>query len=151
MVSTRDEYWMQRALMLAQYAANAGEVPIGAVLIRNDEVLAEGHNSPISTQDPTAHAEIVVLRKGAEIINNYRLLDTTLYVTLEPCMMCAGAMVHARIKRLVYGANDPKAGAIMTMLQALDQPFLNHHVEHAGGLLVQQCGALLSRFFQERR
>lgn len=149
--SLQDEYWMQQALLLAQHAKQAGEVPIGALLVMNDEVLAEGHNCPISMHDPSAHAEMIVLRKAAEKINNYRLLHSTLYVTLEPCMMCAGAMVHARIKRLVYGAMDVKAGAITSKTKALNQPFLNHVVEHAGGLFAEQCGAILSDFFRERR
>jgi tRNA(adenine34) deaminase len=149
--SSRDHYWMQKALTLAEQAKHAGEVPVGAVLVHHDEVLAEGYNCPIATHDPTAHAEMVALRKGADIIKNYRLVDATLYVSLEPCMMCAGAIVHARIKRLVYGAADPRAGAVHSMSQCLDHAFLNHRVEYAGGLLAYECGSILSQFFKERR
>lgn len=138
-------------MQLAEKASQAGEVPVGAVLVLNDEVIGEGCNGPISTQDPTSHAEIIALRAGAKKIENYRLLNSTLYVTLEPCIMCAGAMVHARIKCLMYGAADSKAGAIASMAQVLDKSFLNHRIEHAGGLLAKQCGELLSQFFRKRR
>lgn len=148
---SRDQYWMQKAIALAERAKQAAEVPVGAVLVLNDEIIAEGYNCPIATHDPTAHAEIVTLRKGAGAINNYRLVNAALYVTLEPCMMCAGAIVHSRIKRLIYGAADPKAGAIKSMSQSLDYAFLNHRVEHAGGILADQCSTLLSEFFRERR
>ncbi len=151
MFTPRDEYWMQKALQLAARAAQAGEVPVGAILVLDDVMIAEGYNCPITTHDPTAHAEMVALQKGAEQIGNYRLVNTILYVTLEPCIMCAGAMVHARIKQLVYGASEPKTGAIFSRTNILDQSFLNHRVEHAGGLLAEQCGALLSQFFQARR
>lgn len=151
MIAERDEYWMQHALSLAARARQADEVPVGAVLVLEDEMIAEGYNSPISLSDPTAHAEIITLRKAAKKIGNYRLLNTTLYVTLEPCIMCAGAIVHARVQRLVYGATDPKAGVIHSRLQMLDQTFLNHRVEYVGGLLAPQCGAILSEFFRERR
>jgi len=151
MFSERDHYWMQHALQLAQHAAAQQEVPVGAVLVLNDELISEAWNAPISSHDPSAHAEIIALRRGAEKLQNYRLINTTLYVTLEPCMMCVGAMIHARIKRLVYGAADPKSGAVCSHLQGLAQPFLNHHVESEGGLLAQECGELLTRFFRERR
>src|SRR3990167_11137449 len=147
----RDMHWMQHALILANKAALQNEVPVGAVLVYEDQVIGEGFNAPISLADPTAHAEIIALRKGADKMCNYRLLNTTLYVTLEPCMMCAGAMVHARIKKLIFGATDPKAGAIVSKAHCLDQPFLNHHVEYSGGLLAEQCGSLLSLFFQAKR
>jgi tRNA(adenine34) deaminase len=147
----RDHFWMQRAIQLAEEAAQADEVPIGALLVLNDEVVGEGYNRPIKQADPTAHAEIIALRAAANRIGNYRLLDTTLYVTLEPCIMCAGAMVHARIKQLIYGATDPKAGAIVSQANVLEQPFLNHRVEHAGGLLSDTCGHLLSQFFKAKR
>jgi tRNA(adenine34) deaminase len=150
-MSLRDEYWMQRAILQAEAARAVNEVPVGAVLVRDDECIAEGYNCPIVTNDPTAHAEIMVLRKGAELIQNYRLLNTTLYVTLEPCLMCAGAMVHARIKRLVYGASDPRAGAVSSRMKSLDQDFLNHRVEYTGNLLAEPCGHLLSEFFRSRR
>jgi tRNA(adenine34) deaminase len=151
MFTTRDEFWMQRALSLAKIAAEANEVPVGAVLVLEEDHIAEGFNCPISTHDPSAHAEMVALRKGAEKMGNYRLVNTTLYVTLEPCMMCAGAMVHARIKRLIYGAADPKTGAIQSKAHLLDQPFLNHRIAYAGGLLAEECGQLLSQFFQAKR
>lgn len=151
MFDSRDEYWMKQAILLAESAKQAGEVPVGAVVVLNDAIIAEGYNRPISTRDPTAHAEIVALRTAAEKMGNYRLLNTTLYVTLEPCVMCAGAMVHARVKRLVYGAADPRAGAIVTMSSVVDLPFLNHRIEHAGGVLAGQCSELLSSFFRERR
>lgn len=146
-----DLFWMQRAIQLAEEAAMAGEVPVGAVVVLDGQVIGEGSNRPISHHDPSAHAELVALRQAAEKIGNYRLLDTTLYVTLEPCMMCAGAMVHARVKRLVYGALDFKAGVIQSKTALLDQSFLNHRVEHVGGVLAEQCGSLLSEFFRKRR
>ena len=151
MTAAEDLIWMQRALELAKQGAAAGEVPVGAVLVLNNQVIGEGFNTPITNRDPSAHAEIQALRAGALSVNNYRLLNTTLYVTLEPCAMCAGAMVHARIKRLVYAAKDDKAGAVASKIQLLDQPFLNHRVEHQGGLLAKVCGALLSDFFRSRR
>lgn len=151
MFTERDHYWMQRAIELADKAAQVGEVPIGALLVLNDEVVGEGYNRPIRHNDPTAHAEIIALRDAASRIGNYRLLDTTLYVTLEPCMMCAGAMVHARIKKLIFGATDPKAGAVISKASLLEQTFLNHRVEYAGGLLSDACGHLLSQFFKARR
>ncbi len=146
-----DSDWMQHALKLAERAQQEGEVPVGAVLVLNDEIIGEGWNRPIAAHDPTAHAEIMALRAGAEKLGNYRLNDTTLYVTLEPCVMCAGAMVHARIKRLVFGASDPKAGAIVSAFNILDSGRLNHHVEYAGGILSEECGGMLSRFFEARR
>jgi len=146
-----DQAWMTHALRLAELAKQVGEVPVGAILVADNEVIAEGYNCPISTCDPTAHAEIVVLRKASALLQNYRLIDTTLYVTLEPCAMCAGAMVHARIKRLVYGAHDNKAGAVVSQEAILDKPFLNHRVQHQGGILREACGAILSEFFQAKR
>ncbi|SRR5579883_1147941 len=151
MFSDQDIIWMQRAIQLAEYAAMQEEVPVGAILVLNDQVIGEGYNQPISQCDPTAHAEIMALRAGAERIGNYRLLNATLYVTLEPCLMCAGAIVHARIKQVIYGATDPKAGAIVSMAKVLDKPFLNHRVAYTGGLLADLCGTMLSRFFQARR
>lgn len=151
MSQQQDLVWMQRALELARLGAAAGEVPVGAVLVLDNEIIAEGFNQPISQHDPSAHAEIQVLRNGANAIGNYRLLNTTLYVTLEPCMMCAGAMVHARIQHLVYAATDVKAGAIASQLQLLDQPFLNHRVQYEGGVLANECSQTLSEFFKSRR
>lgn len=151
MFTERDHFWMQQAITLAQKAAQQQEVPVGAIVVLDDQLIGEGYNQPISKQDPTAHAEIIALRNAAEKIANYRLINTTLYVTLEPCMMCAGAMVHARVQRLIYGATDFKAGAIVSKANLLDKPFLNHRVAHTGGLLADECGELLSQFFRERR
>lgn len=149
--SARDEYWMREALQLAKAAAKAGEVPVGAILVQEDKLIASGHNCPISTVDPSAHAEMVVMRQAATTLNNYRLVNATLYVTLEPCLMCAGAMVHARVNRLVYGASDPRAGAVQSQAQVLDHVFLNHRVAHQGGVIAAECGAILSEFFRSRR
>ncbi len=146
-----DENFMRRALELAREAEAAGEVPVGAVVVRDGEIVAEGWNRPISTCDPTAHAEIIALRAAGTALGTYRLLDTTLYVTLEPCPMCAGAMVHARVKRLVYGATDPRAGASGTVFNITQHPALNHRLECAGGVLAEECGTLLRDFFAARR
>ena len=146
-----DALFMQRALELADRAAGEGEVPVGAVLVDAGEVIGEGWNRPIATNDPTAHAEIQALRQGAALIGNYRLVEATLYVTLEPCAMCAGAMVHARIKRLVYGAVDPKTGAAGSVLDIVRHPQLNHQMEVTGGILADACGEKLRRFFRDRR
>jgi tRNA(adenine34) deaminase len=151
MFSERDEHWMQHALQLAEKAEKAGEVPIGAVLVLNDEIIGEGYNSPITHCDPTSHAEINALRAGAKAINNYRLNDAILYTTLEPCLMCAGAMVHARLKRLIYGAQDPRAGAVSSVFQVLDNSSLNHRLECMHGLLKEECGAVLTNFFRNKR
>lgn len=142
---------MRHALELAERASNIGEVPVGAVLVKDDVLIAEGWNCPIGTNDPTAHAEIMALRAAGVRLGNYRLVDTVLYVTLEPCVMCMGAIVHARVKRLVFGAPDPKRGAVCSALQLADTEFLNHKVEYRGGVLEEDCGRLLRRFFQERR
>lgn len=146
-----DASFMSRALELARMAEAAGEVPVGAVIVRNGTVVGEGWNRPISTSDPTAHAEIVALRAAAQNLNTYRLLDTTLYVTLEPCSMCAGAMVHSRVRRLVYGATDPRAGAAGSIFNIVQHPALNHRIEVAGGVMADECGALLRSFFVARR
>ncbi|MGD8526496.1 MAG: tRNA adenosine(34) deaminase TadA [Thioalkalispiraceae bacterium] len=146
-----DEFWMQRALELARQAEAQGEVPVGAVLVRNEQVIGEGWNQPISASDPTSHAEIMALRAAAERINNYRLLNTTLYVTLEPCSMCAGAIIHARVARVVYGATDPKGGAAGSVFDILGTERLNHKVEVCGGILAEESAALLKAFFQQRR
>ncbi|MGX2041314.1 tRNA adenosine(34) deaminase TadA [Methylocaldum sp. MU1018] len=146
-----DEDWMRHALALAGRAGDTGEVPVGAVLVKDDALIAEGWNCPIGANDPTAHAEIMALRAASARLGNYRLVDTVLYVTLEPCVMCMGAIVHARVKRLVFGASDPKRGAVCSALQLADAEFLNHKVEYRGGVLEEDCGSLLRRFFQERR
>jgi tRNA(adenine34) deaminase len=146
-----DEYWMRHALELAQQADQTNEVPVGAIVVKGNAVIAEGFNQPISSADPTAHAEIVALRGAAQTLNNYRLPDTTLYVTVEPCAMCAGAIIHSRIKRVVYGAAEPKAGAVCSHLQLFDQPQMNHRVEWTGGVLAEEAAATLQRFFARRR
>lgn len=146
-----DLFWMQRALQLAETARAENEVPVGAVLVIDNEIVAEGYNCPIATHDPSAHAEMVVMRRAAEKIQNYRLVNSTLYVTLEPCLMCAGAMVHARIGRLVFGASDPRAGAVHSQSRVLDHAFLNHRVPYEGGIMAEPCGMILSDFFKSRR
>lgn len=147
----QDEYWMQQAILQAEKAATAGEVPVGAVLIDEKGLVAAAGNSPITSQDPTAHAEILVLRSGAEKLHNYRLSGTTLYVTLEPCIMCMGAMIHARIKRLVYGATDPKTGAVNSLYSIGSDNKLNHSIDIKSGVLGAECSVLLHAFFQEKR
>lgn len=147
----RDEYWMRQALAQAELAAAAGEVPIGAVLVKQDRLIASGWNQPIASHDPSAHAEVQALRAAGTALRNYRLPDTTLYVTLEPCLMCAGAMIHARISRLVFGAHDSKRGVVDSRWEVFDAPWLNHRVEVAGGVLEQECAALLKGFFRDRR
>ena len=142
---------MYRALELARHAEHAGEVPVGALVVLNDEIIGEGWNQPIVAHDPTAHAEIVALRAGAARIKNYRLSGATLYVTLEPCAMCAGAIVQARIARVVYGAADPKAGAAGSVFNLLESPSLNHRAQITGGVLAEDCGHVLQKFFQARR
>ncbi len=149
--SEQDYFWMQHALRLARQAEALGEVPVGAVLVVGDEIIGEGCNHPIGHCDPTAHAEIIALREGAKKINNYRIVDSTLYVTLEPCVMCVGAIVHARVQRIVYGASDPRAGAIQSAFQIMAANKLNHRAECVGGLLAEECGSLLSSFFRARR
>jgi len=146
-----DSLFMARALELAREAERAGEVPVGAVIVKDDVIVGEGWNRPISTNDPTAHAEIIALRAAAQKLSTYRLLDTMLYVTLEPCPMCAGAMVHARVKRLVYAAADPRAGAAGTIFNIVQHPSLNHRIECEAGLMGEECGAMLRAFFQGRR
>jgi tRNA(adenine34) deaminase len=146
-----DAEFMARALELARAAEQAGEVPVGAVVVKDGVIVGEGWNRPISINDPTAHAEVVAMRAAAQKLQTYRLLDTTLYVTLEPCPMCAGAMVHARVKRLVYAATDPRAGAAGTIFNIVQHPSLNHRVECEAGLMGEECGTLLRGFFQGRR
>jgi tRNA(adenine34) deaminase len=148
---TLDQLFMRRALELARAAEEHGEVPVGAVLVRDGAILAEGWNRPISTCDPTAHAEIVALRAAARAVHGYRLTGTTLYVTLEPCAMCAGAIVHARVARLVYGASDPRAGAAGSVFNVVQNPALNHRVDCTGEVLATECGSMLRAFFAARR
>ncbi|HGM5490550.1 TPA: tRNA adenosine(34) deaminase TadA [Serratia fonticola] len=146
-----DEYWMRQALSLALRAQEEGEVPVGALLVLDNQVIGEGWNRPIGRHDPTAHAEIMALRQGGMVLQNYRLLNATLYVTLEPCVMCAGAMVHSRIRRLVYGAADEKTGAVGSLVDILRHPGMNHQVEIVSGVLAEECAATLSNFFRMRR
>ena len=150
-ITETDEAWMRHALRLAQWAEQQGEVPVGALLVKEDRCIAEGWNTPIATHDPTAHAELVAIRKAGVALANYRLSDTTLYVTLEPCVMCMGAISHARIKRLVFGAFDAKRGAVCNALNLSDAEFLNHHIYWDGGVLAEACGDLLRDFFRARR
>lgn len=149
--SETDVEWMRHALILAARAAEEGEVPVGAVLVKDGEIIGEGWNRPIAGCDPTAHAEIMALRQGALRLGNYRLLDTTLYVTLEPCVMCAGAIIHARVARVVFGARDPKTGAAGSMFDTLLSDCHNHRVSCEGGLLSEPCAAILGNFFTARR
>ncbi len=146
-----DEIWMQRALELARQGAEAGEVPVGAVLVRDDQVLGEGFNQPIIAHDPTAHAEVVALRAAADAEQNYRLPGSTLYVTLEPCTMCFGALVHARVARLVYAASEPRAGVCVSQLQLPQVDFYNHKLLVEGGLMQEESAAMLKAFFAARR
>ncbi|MCP5208896.1 MAG: tRNA adenosine(34) deaminase TadA [Hahellaceae bacterium] len=146
-----DEQWMRRAIVMAQNAYAAGEVPIGAVIVRDEQVLGEGFNFPIGACDPTAHAEIQALRMAAKAAGNYRLPGCTLYVTVEPCTMCAGALVHARISRLVFGAREGKAGAVVSKVNVINHEAMNHKLEVTGGILEHDCAALMSSFFAERR
>ncbi len=149
--SSEDEAFMQWALAQAREAGSAGEVPVGAVVVRDGKVIASGRNAPVAAHDPTAHAEIVVLRAAAQVLGNYRLDGCVLYVTLEPCAMCSGAMLHARLARVVFGATDPKTGAAGSVVNLFDQPQLNHQTQVTGGVLAQECSATLQEFFQAKR
>lgn len=151
MTQATDIRWMEYALELAARGAQEGEVPVGAVLVRDGEIIGEGWNRPIASHDPSAHAEIVALRQAGHRLGNYRLTGSTLYVTLEPCLMCAGAMIHARVKRLVFGAYDPKRGAVNSTAHAFDTQGLNHRVAFTGGVLEQACSERLQAFFRARR
>ena len=149
---TEDEYWMRQALQQAQRAAHCDEVPVGAVLVgKSGELIACGHNQPITTLDPTAHAEIVAIREAAKQLQNYRLPGTTLYVTLEPCAMCVGALVQARVSRIVFGALEPKTGAIQSAHRFFESAQFNHYPQILGGVLEAECSDLISRFFQLKR
>jgi tRNA(adenine34) deaminase len=149
--SPDDKHWMQHAITLAAKGELLGEVPVGAVLVSGEKILGEGFNQVISAHDPTAHAEVVALRQAAEAIKNYRLINTRLYVTLEPCTMCVGALVHARVARVVFGTREPKAGTVVSQARLLDATYLNHRVIYQGGLLADQCQHQLSQFFAKRR
>jgi tRNA(adenine34) deaminase len=146
-----DIRYMQEALALAREAEAADEVPVGAVLVADGAIIGRGRNAPIGSNDPSAHAEIQALREAASVLKNYRLVDTTLYVTLEPCPMCAGAMVHARVGRLVYGCADPRSGAAGSVFDLVRSAALNHRLEVTGGVLEDECGELLRGFFRQRR
>ncbi len=146
-----DEAFMRLAIEAAALAKAAGEVPVGAVVVKDGQVIATGFNQPIGRHDPTAHAEIAALRAAAGALGNYRLPGCTLYVTLEPCAMCAGAMMHARLARVVFGASDPKTGACGSVVNLFSENKLNHHAELSGGVLAAECGTMLSAFFAERR
>ena len=146
-----DIFWMQHAIELAHRAESEGEVPVGAVVVYNEEVIGEGWNRSIIDNDPTAHAEIMALRSAAQKIKNYRLIDTTLYVTLEPCIMCTGAIIHSRVKRVVYGAIDPKAGACESAFNILGTDCLNHQVKIERGILAEECSQVLTNFFKNKR
>jgi tRNA(adenine34) deaminase len=148
---TNDELWMQEALRSAQRALEAGEVPVGAIVVSGDRIVGRGWNRNIGESDPTAHAEIIALREAGATVGNHRLGECDLFVTIEPCAMCAGALVHARIRRLIYGADDPKAGAVRSVMQVLDHPQLNHRVEIYSGVLAGRCAELLQEFFRNRR
>jgi tRNA(adenine34) deaminase len=151
MFSEQDGIWMQQAIQLAEKASQHQEVPVGAVLVLEDKVIGEGWNRPITLCDPSAHAEIIALREGAKHLKNYRLIHSTLYVTLEPCIMCLGAIIHARVQRLVFGAYDLKSGAVESVFQIGSTDKLNHRVVSEGGLLADRCGTLLKDFFKARR
>ena len=142
---------MQRALELAEQAEAAGEVPVGAIVVKDQQIIGEGYNSPISQHDPSAHAEIQAIRQAAQNIGNYRLLNTSLYVTLEPCLMCAGAMIHARIGQLIYATAEPRTGAVDSVFEVLQSPAHNHQISVRHGVLAEESAALLQAFFRKRR
>jgi len=146
-----DESWMRRAIALARKAEEIGEVPVGALVVKDDECIGEGYNLPIQNNDPTAHAEIMAIRAASQRLKNYRLVGTTLYVTLEPCVMCMGAIQHARIKRIVFAAKDEKRGAVCSALSLSQAEYSNHHVEWGQGVLADECSKLLTTFFKKKR
>jgi tRNA(adenine34) deaminase len=150
-ITESDDAWMRHALRLAQRAEMLGEVPVGAVIVKGNHYIGEGWNEPIARHDATAHAEINAIRDAGKLLANYRLVNSTLYVTLEPCVMCIGAIIHARIKRLVFGAYDPKRGSVCNALNLADADFLNHTVSWQGGVLEKECSELLKDFFRSRR
>jgi len=146
-----DEYWMHEALKLADKAESEGEVPVGAIIVKNNKVIATGWNRSICTHDPSAHAEMLAIREAGKTLKNYRMLGCTLYVTLEPCFMCAGLLVHSRVERLVFGAHDLKTGSAGSLMNLVKHPDLNHQLEVTSGVLAEQCGDKLSSFFKRRR
>ncbi|WP_331350711.1 tRNA adenosine(34) deaminase TadA [Cellvibrio sp. UBA7671] len=149
--SAEDAHWMNYALQLAEKGEAMGEVPVGAVIVQDGNIIGEGFNQPISSHDPTAHAEIIALRQAAMQVQNYRLVGSTIYVTLEPCTMCVGALIHARLARLVFGTTEPKAGAVISKSRLLDNNYFNHRIDYAGGVLSDRCQHQLSQFFARRR
>tara|TARA_E500000081_G_scaffold106118_1_gene107777 strand:- start:450 stop:902 length:453 start_codon:yes stop_codon:yes gene_type:complete len=148
---SKELFFMQRALEQAKKAESEGEIPVGAVLTFEDEIIAEAHNTPISINDPSGHAEVNVMRKGAQILNNYRLENTSLYVTLEPCMMCCGLLIHARVENLIFSATDPKSGSVVSNANLLDSDFVNHRVKYSQGPLTKESSKLLRKFFADKR
>jgi tRNA(adenine34) deaminase len=150
-VATTDELWMEEALRCAQRALEAGEVPVGAVVVYDGRIVGRGWNQNITHSDPTAHAEVIALREAGANLGNHRLGACDLFATIEPCAMCAGALVHARVRRLIYGADDPKAGAVHSVIQVLNHPGLNHKVEICGGVLAGKCAEILQEFFRNKR
>ncbi len=151
MSTSDDQKWMQHALMLAERSREQGEVPVGAVMVKDDQLISEGWNQPIAHHDASAHAEIMAIRAAGRVLNNYRLPDTSLYVTLEPCTMCAGAMIHARIARLVFGAPDPRTGTAGSVIDLFSQDYHNHKIDVVGGVFQDECGQILKDFFRQRR
>lgn len=150
-VSNRYEFWMQQAIEQAKKAELAGEVPVGAILVQDDKIIGQGFNQPIQAHDPSAHAEIQALRNAGQQLGNYRFPGSTLYVTLEPCTMCAGSIIHARVQHLLFGAYDPRTGAIESVSHILDEPYHNHKVTYRGGVMAEESGALLRQFFKAKR
>ena len=146
-----DQYWMEQALVYAKQAEQLDEIPVGAIIVKNNQLISAGYNRSITDNDPSAHAEMIAVREAGKVLNNYRLIDCTLYVTLEPCSMCAGLLVHSRIKRLVFGAADAKTGSAGSIMNLLQEPRLNHQVEITGGVLETQCAEIISSFFKRRR
>ena len=146
-----DVFYMEKALSQAKKALSHGEVPVGSIVVLDNQIISEGYNCPISTHDCSAHAEMVALRCAAKKVENYRLINSTLYVTLEPCLVCVGAMIHARIHRLVFGTYDPKAGVVCSQINSLEFSWLNHNIKYTGGVLAEECGEILKQFFKERR
>ena len=149
--ATNHELWMREALILAEQAANADEVPVGAIVVQNGEIIGRGFNQPVRSCDATAHAEIVAIRSASQFRNNYRLPSTTLYVTIEPCKMCLGAMIHARVDTLVFGATEPRAGAVVSQGSLIEASHFNHQLSFVDGVLAEECSSLMQRFFRSRR
>ncbi|WP_282130950.1 tRNA adenosine(34) deaminase TadA [Pseudoalteromonas aliena] len=146
-----DSYWMEQALLYAKQAEQLNEIPVGAIVVKDNQLVSAGYNRSITDNDPSAHAEMIAIREAGKVLNNYRLIDCTLYVTLEPCSMCAGLLVHSRIKRLVFGAADAKTGSAGSIMNLLQEPRLNHQVDVCSGVLSEQCGNAISDFFKSRR